>query len=165
MFYPPILIDVLSWLEVKVRFRILRLLSVECPQPLASCLPITTSIRYCGFLVAFGTCGHPSLAQNLCPHSATSITAVPWAGSGYPGDSACPCTRPREETRASPGRGLRVVWEGNATVFWERSWAPSSCVLLPMKVGVMGGEEPEGAHMHGVQGRKLSCPHCRVGTR
>ena len=101
----------------KVRFRILRLLSVECPQPLASCLPITTSIRYCGFPVAFGTCGHPSLAQNLCPHSATSITAVPWAGSGYPGDSACPCTRPREETRASPGRGLRVVWEGNATVF------------------------------------------------
>lgn len=110
-----------------------------------SCLPITSSIRYCGLLVAFGTLGHPSLAQNLCPRSATSIAAVPWAGSGYPSCSACPCTRPREETRASPGRGLRVVWEGNSKVFRERSRAPSWCVLLPMKVGVMGGEEPEGA--------------------
>lgn len=136
-------------------------LNVRSPWP-PSCLPITSSIRYCGLLVAFGTLGHPSLAQNLCPRSATSIAAVLWAGSGYPSCSACPCTRPREETSKLLKRAQGCLGR-EPKVFRERSQAPSWCVLLPMK-GVMEKSQRE-LSMHGVQGRKLSCPHHRVGTR
>lgn len=150
MFYLPILMNVLSWLEGKAKFRILALLSVvrlQLPRPPP--LLTTSFILYCGSLVPHGTCGHSSLAHasstrllplppNSCPRPCTGLEVGILAVLSTLGPD--PEKRPvqaLEKGSGSFGKGIPGSWVPGV---WSIKEVMSSRLCVPLAIKGGHGE-------------------------